>query len=105
MSRYSCRRPSAGQTSKMTPIIRDSSPWFPRSADSFHRIVISAGSRRVCRYALCNGSRARLYRVAWHLDDRVAQVEIDLASSSRTIEEIEGHPSLAVGDIDVTLGR
>ena len=50
--------------------------------------------------------RARLYRIAWYLDDRVAQVEIDLANPlpERSCR-LEGHPSIVVGDIDLRPGR
>ena len=63
-----------------------------------------AGSRRTScvPYMLCDKPRARLHRIAWHIDDRVAQVEIDLADSlSERLCRLEGHLSVAVGDIDL----
>jgi hypothetical protein len=78
--------------------------WSP------HRSILLA-SRRSRRTSCvpnmpCDEPRARLHRVAWHLDDRVAQVDIDLANSlPERFCRLEGHLSVAVGDIDLRPGR
>ena len=53
-------------------------------------------------HMLCDKPRAPLHRVAWHIDDRVTQVAIDFADSlPERLCRFEGHPSVAVGDIDL----
>ena len=106
-------RPASGDTGRYQRSKRRSNPpgvieVERRTLDSRRGIGRMLSGRARSRDTSCEPQMlydkpgAPLHRVAWHIDDRVTQVAIDFADSlPERLCRFEGHPSVAVGDIDL----